>query len=74
MKKFPLAKAFTLIEPGPVTLVTTRQDGKDNVMTISWTAVLDFTPRFALVTGAWNYSYTALRKGKECVIAIPRRI
>ncbi|HEX9078553.1 MAG TPA: flavin reductase family protein [Desulfuromonadaceae bacterium] len=40
-------------------------------MTISWTMVLDFTPVFAITTGEWNHSYLALRKNKECVIAIP---
>jgi flavin reductase (DIM6/NTAB) family NADH-FMN oxidoreductase RutF len=40
-------------------------------MTISWTMVVDFIPRFALTTGAWNYSFAALRKHRECVIAIP---
>jgi len=40
-------------------------------MTISWTMVLDFTPRFAITTGDWNYSFRALRKTRECVIAIP---
>jgi flavin reductase (DIM6/NTAB) family NADH-FMN oxidoreductase RutF len=40
-------------------------------MTLSWTMVLDFTPRFAFMTGPWNYSYGALVKTKECVIAIP---
>jgi flavin reductase (DIM6/NTAB) family NADH-FMN oxidoreductase RutF len=33
--------------------------------------VLDFTPVFAITTGEWNYSFAALRKNKECVIAIP---
>jgi flavin reductase (DIM6/NTAB) family NADH-FMN oxidoreductase RutF len=33
--------------------------------------VLDFTPVFAITTGEWNYSFTALRKNRECVIAIP---
>jgi hypothetical protein len=51
-----LSKAFTLLEPGPVVLVTTRDGRKANVMTISWTMVVDFTPRFAITTGAWNYS------------------
>ncbi len=60
-----------LIEPGPVVLVTTRDRGKDNVMTISWTMVMDFTPRFAITTGAWNHSFAALRRTRECVIAIP---
>lgn len=71
MKALQIGKAFTLLEPGPVVLVTTNDGERDNVMTISWTMVLDFTPRFAITTGAWNHSYAALRRTKECVIAIP---
>lgn len=71
MQKLPLRKAFTLIEPGPVVLVTTHDGQQPNIMTISWTMVVDFTPVFALTTGPWNYSFAALRKTKECVIAIP---
>jgi flavin reductase (DIM6/NTAB) family NADH-FMN oxidoreductase RutF len=71
MKKLNLNKAFTLIESGPVVLVTTRDGKKNNIMTISWTMVVDFTPRFAITTGPWNYSFDALRRTKECVIAIP---
>ena len=71
MKQLNISKAFTLIESGPVVLVTTNDGKKDNIMTISWTMVLDFTPVFAITTGEWNYSFTALRKTKECVISIP---
>ena len=71
MRQFKLSKAFTLIEPGPVVLVTTHDGLKNNIMTISWTMVMDFTPVFAIVTGEWNHSYAALRKNRECVIAIP---
>ncbi len=71
MRELPLNKAFTLLEPGPVVLVTTHDAGKDNIMTISWTMVMDFTPVFAVTTGGWNRSFTALRKHRECVIAIP---
>jgi flavin reductase (DIM6/NTAB) family NADH-FMN oxidoreductase RutF len=71
MKKFQIEQAFTLIESGPVVLVTTNDGRKNNVMTISWTMVVDFTPLFAITTGPWNYSFAALRKTKECVIAIP---
>ncbi len=71
MKKMQLSKAFTLIESGPVVLVTTSDGKKDNIMTISWTMVMDFTPVFAITTGPWNYSYAALRKSKECVISVP---
>jgi flavin reductase (DIM6/NTAB) family NADH-FMN oxidoreductase RutF len=71
MRTLPLNQAFTLLEPGPVVLVTTHDGQRPNIMTLSWTMVLDFTPRFALTTGAWNHSFAALRKTRECVIAIP---
>jgi flavin reductase (DIM6/NTAB) family NADH-FMN oxidoreductase RutF len=66
-----IGKAFTLIESGPVVFVTTSDGEKHNIMTISWTMVVDFTPVFAITTGPWNYSYAAIRKFRECVIAIP---
>ena len=71
MRQLKLSKAFTLMESGPVVLVTTHDGHKDNIMTISWTMVLDFTPVFAITTGEWNHSFAALRKNRECVIAIP---
>lgn len=71
MKRLLISKAFTLMEPGPVVLLATNDGKKNNVMTLSWTMVLDFTPRFAITTGPWNHSFGALRKTGECVIAIP---
>ena len=71
MRTIKLGKAFTLLEPGPVVLVTTSDGGRDNVMTLSWTMVVDFTPVFAVTTGPWNHSWGALRKTGECVIAVP---
>lgn len=71
MRRLKLSKAFTLLESGPVVLVTTHDGKKDNIMTISWTMVLDFSPTFAITTGEWNHSFAALRKNRECVIAIP---
>lgn len=71
MRQLNLSRAFALIEPGPVVLVTTHDEGKDNIMTISWSMVMDFTPVFAITTGEWNHSFAALQKHRECVIAIP---
>jgi len=71
MEELEIDKAFTLLEPGPAVLVTTNDGKKDNIMTISWTMVVDFTPVFAVTTGEWNYSFRALRKTRECVIAVP---
>ncbi|HEX6016645.1 MAG TPA: flavin reductase family protein [Burkholderiaceae bacterium] len=52
-------------------LVTTHDGERPNVMTISWTMVVDFTPVFAITTGEWNHSFAALRRRRECVLAIP---
>jgi flavin reductase (DIM6/NTAB) family NADH-FMN oxidoreductase RutF len=71
MEELDISKAFTLLEPGPVVLVSTFDGNKSNVMTISWTMVLDFKPTLAMTTGEWNYSFAALAKTKECIIAIP---
>ena len=71
MKKMQIGKAFTLMESGPVVFITTNDGEKSNIMTISWTMVMDFTPIFAITTGPWNYSYAALQETGECVIAIP---
>nr|WP_321360386.1 flavin reductase family protein [uncultured Hyphomonas sp.] len=71
MKRIKLSRAFTLIEPGPVILVATHDGRKNNVMTITWTMVLDFSGRIAITTGPWNHSFQALRDTRECVIAIP---
>jgi hypothetical protein len=61
MPKLPIGKAFMLIEPGPVILVTTNNKGRN-----TWHMVLDFTPQIALKTGPWNYSYEALTHTREC--------
>lgn len=71
MTKLPIEKAFMLVEPGPVLLVTTKNHGKHNIMTITWHMVTDFTPKIALTTGPWNHSFQALMETKECVLAVP---
>ncbi|WPC72386.1 flavin reductase family protein [Vibrio porteresiae] len=71
MNIIPNHTSFTLLEPGPVVFVTTHDGNFANIMTISWSMVMSFEPRFALTTGAWNCSYTALEQTRECTIAIP---
>ena len=71
MNELSLSKAFRLIEPGPVVLVTTAHHGKANIMTMSWHMVVDFTPQFGCVISSGDYSFAALRATRECVIAIP---
>ena len=71
MNIIPNHTSFTLLEPGPVVFVTTHDGNFANIMTISWSMVMSFEPRFALTTGAWNCSYAALEQTRECTIAIP---
>ncbi len=71
MKELPLSRAFQLIEPGPVVLVTTAHKGKTNIMTMTWHMVMEFSPQIGCVVSSGNHSFAALRTTKECVIAIP---
>ncbi|MDO5640610.1 MAG: flavin reductase family protein [Neisseria sp.] len=72
---FPLNFVFTLIEPSPVVLISTRDQGKDNVFTLSWLMPLGFdddgSSNIAIMTGGWNHSAHALLKNKQCVVHIP---
>lgn len=53
-------------------LLTTARNGRANVMAMSWQTMLEFEPPLiGCVVSANNYSFAALRKTKECVIAIP---
>jgi len=72
MRDYPLAKVYQTIEPGPVVLLTTAAKGRANVMTMSWHMMVDFEPPLiACIVSDANYSFAALRKTGECVIAIP---
>lgn len=72
MKNLPLSKVYQLLEPGPVVLLTTARGGRANVMTMSWHMMVEFEPPLvACVVSSNNYSYAALRRSGECVIAIP---
>ena len=64
-------RGFTFLESGPVVLVSTSDRGRNNVMTISWHIVMDFTPRIAMATGPWNHSFRTMMTTKQCVINVP---
>ena len=71
MRKSDIRRAFTYLESGAVLLVTTHDGGKDNVLTISWQMVMDFTPHIAISTGSWNESFETILKTKECCLNVP---
>lgn len=72
MKPLPLAKVYQVLEPGPVVLLSTAHRGRANVMTLSWHSMVDFEPPLvACVVSSGNFSFTALSKTRQCVIAVP---
>jgi len=72
MRALSLAKVYQLIEPGPVVLLTTADNGRANVMNMSWHMMVDFEPPLiACIVSSADYSFAALRATGECVIAVP---
>lgn len=74
MKKrsFPLANVYTLLETGPVVLISTSRKGVANIMTQSWHTMMEFVPPLVgCVISGRNHSFDALKATKECVINIP---
>ncbi len=51
-------------------MVSTSDGKKNNIMTMSWHMLLDFTPVLACSIGPWDYSYKALKKTGECVLCV----
>jgi len=72
MRELPLPEVYQFLEGGPVVLLTTSQNGRANVMTMSWHMMVEFVPpRVACVVSSEDYSFSALMTEHECVIAIP---
>jgi len=71
-RSLPLAKVYGLLEPGPVLLLTTAHKGKPNVMAMSWHTMMEFEPPLVgCVVSGNDFSFTALKATRECVLNIP---
>jgi flavin reductase (DIM6/NTAB) family NADH-FMN oxidoreductase RutF len=68
----PLDKIRKYLEPGPIVLVSSRWKGKNNIMTMGWYTVMEFSPALigCFITSA-NHSFGMIKKSGECVINIP---
>ena len=69
---FPVSKVRRYLEPGPIVLVSSRCEGKHNIMTLGWHTILEFTPSLVgcMISGG-NHSFEMIRKSRECVINLP---
>ncbi|MCW3148569.1 flavin reductase family protein [Stutzerimonas stutzeri] len=68
----PLAEVYAILEPGPVLLLGTAQDGRANLMPMSWHCMMEFEPPLVgCVVSAANHSFAALEATGECVLNVP---
>lgn len=68
----PLEVSTRLINHGPVSLVTSAFQDKQNVMALAWLMPLSQTPRYiAIAMPAKRYTYELIQKSKEFVVNIP---
>ena len=71
-KDFPVSNVRQLLEPGPIVLVSSAWKGKDNIMTMGWHTVMEFSPSLiGCVIADNNVSFEMIRKSRECVINVP---
>jgi flavin reductase (DIM6/NTAB) family NADH-FMN oxidoreductase RutF len=71
-KDFPVSNIRQLLEPGPVVLVSSAWKGKNNIMTMGWHTVMEFSPALiGCVIADNNVSFEMIRKSRECVINVP---
>ncbi|QGZ65387.1 flavin reductase family protein [Paraburkholderia acidisoli] len=69
---FPVERARRYLEPGPIVLVSSRWSGHDNIMTLGWHTVMEFSPSLigCMIAGG-NHSFEMIRRSGECVLNVP---
>jgi flavin reductase (DIM6/NTAB) family NADH-FMN oxidoreductase RutF len=69
---FDVANVRRLLEPGPVVLVSSAWEGKQNIMAMGWHMMIGFTPAlFGCYIDESNHSYDMVTQSGECVINLP---
>lgn len=63
MGKYPVNKIYRQIEPGPVLLLRTQDNGVPNAMAVGFQMMANHDPALiGLVVGPWDRSYEAFIK------------
>ena len=69
---FSVSQVRRYLEPGPIVLVSSKWQGKTNIMTMGWHTVMEFTPSLVgCIIASGNHSFQMVRSSCECVINIP---
>lgn len=71
-KDFPVSEARRYLEPTPAVLLSSLHEGKQNIMTMGWYTIMEFTPSLiGCLMSSGNPSFEMIARSKECVINIP---
>jgi len=69
---FPVSQVRRYLEPGPIVLVSSAWRGENNIMTMGWHTVMEFTPALVgCVIAEGSHSFDLVRRSRECVINLP---
>ena len=69
---WPLSDVRHWLEPGPVVLISSRWQEQNNIMTLGWHTILEFSPALVgCMISAGNVSFPMIRNSGECVINLP---
>ena len=69
---FPLSRVRQYLEPGPIVLVSSHWQGRNNIMTMGWHMVMAFSPALVgCLISSGNHSHHMIRNSGECVINLP---
>jgi flavin reductase (DIM6/NTAB) family NADH-FMN oxidoreductase RutF len=72
MRAIDAAKAYRMLESGPIVMVTTHDGTRSNVMTMGFHMMIQHAPPLiGCVIGPWDHSFNALHETGECVLAVP---
>jgi flavin reductase (DIM6/NTAB) family NADH-FMN oxidoreductase RutF len=65
-------KAYRLLHPRQVVLVTCAEEGRPNVLTVAWSTPLSFDPPLVGISiGKNRYSHGVISRTKEFAISVP---
>src|SRR6186997_220740 len=71
-RDFPVSQIRRYLEPGPIVLVSSRRQDSNNVMTLGWHTVMEFTPSLVgCIISEGNHSFHMIRESRECVFNLP---
>ncbi|MFK3707375.1 flavin reductase family protein [Klebsiella sp. NPDC088457] len=72
MRQIAAARAYRILESGPILMVCTHDGVRPNIMTMGFHMMIQHAPPLiGCVIGPWDHSFAALNKTGQCVLAVP---